>query len=563
MGTEMEQLIGKTFGQYQIVAELGRGGMAVVYKAYQPALQRYVAIKVLPPQLGMDPDFVRRFQHEAVAAAKLKHPHIVTIHDVAIADGVNYIVMEFIEGQPLSTVIRQGGAMPPERVARIIGQVASALDYAHQQGFVHRDIKPSNIMLRADDHVTLTDFGIAKAMGGTRLTQTGSIIGTPEYMSPEQVRGLPVDHRADIYSLGIVAYEMLAGQVPFSGDTASVLYKQAHEAPPPIRARAIHVPAYVAGAIDHALAKDPALRFAAATAFAQALSGAGPIGTDAAAAALPVQPAAIPTPPPARPVAVRPLRSWGIWAVGGVAAFVCAIGLLALAGLTGKTLSMQSVAVAPRSTVTSQAVAAAPRMTTVASPPATAMMAATSASGPLGPTLGPTVMSTLAPTRTSTPVPTRTPTRTPTPTPSCPPVTGPFADIWQSAKDKLGCATGGAHGAWMAEETFQKGRMFWRQDREKYVIALYSSGSWGDYLGDWQEGDPEFTCGPESSPPTPKRGFGRVWCNYPEVRSGLGNATALERGFNGTVQDFNRGLIIRMDSGATYVMYSGDGWETR
>jgi len=564
----MEQLIGKTFGQYQIEAELGRGGMAVVYKAYQPALQRYVAIKVLPPQLGMDPDFVKRFQHEAVAAAKLKHPHIVTIHDVGIAEGVNYIVMEFIEGQPLSAVIRQGGAMPPDRVARIIDQVASALDYAHRQGFVHRDIKPSNIMLGAEDHVTLTDFGIAKAMSGTRLTQTGTLIGTPEYMSPEQVRGLPVDHRADIYSLGIVAYEMLVGQVPFSGDTASVLYKQANELPPPIHARAINVPAHIAGAIERALAKDPGERFATASAFAQALSDGGPASVSAAPAAAPMRPKAVPTPPPVRPAAARPVRSWGIWAVGGVAIFVCAIGLLVIVGLAGRTLSMQSALVAQRPTVTSSALAAAPPAATATLSRATSaaaatslIAAATSTPSPFGPALGTPSTSTPAPTRTSTPVPTRTPTPASTLTPNCPPVTGPFAGIWQSAQDKLGCAAGDAHGTWIAEETFEKGLMFWREDNDQ-ICALFNGDGWRMYANDWREGDPGETCS-SGTPITPVRGFGKTWCTAPGVRSGLGNATAPERGYNGTVQDYQRGQILRTDSGVTYVMYSGDGWETR
>ncbi len=151
------------------------------------------------------------------------------------------------------------------------------------------------------------------------------------------------------------------------------------------------------------------------------------------------------------------------------------------------------------------------------------------------------------------------------PTLACPPVTGPFASIWQSAKDRLGCAASNAHETWMAEEVFQRGRMFWRKDKDdKYVIAVYNSGTLGIYLGDWKEGDPSFTCGPESSPPTPQRGFGRAWCKYPEIRNGLGNATTAEWGYDGTVQDFARGMILRTDSETTFVLYSGDRtWETK
>jgi len=572
--TGMEELVGKTLGQYQIISELGRGGMAVVYKAYQPALQRYVAIKVLPPQLGLDPDFVRRFQHEAIASARLKHPNIVTIHDVSSADGVNFIVMELVEGESLSAVIRRSGAMRPERVVSIIAQVASALDYAHQQGFIHRDIKPSNIMLGADDHVTLMDFGIAKAMSGTHLTQTGAIIGTPEYMSPEQVRGLPVDHRADIYSLGVVVYEMLAGQVPFSGDTASVLYKQAHELPPPIRTRAIHVPGPVASAIDCALAKDPHQRFATAGAFAQALAAAqfAPSNVPAQPAILAYQPAAPLVTPVPLPVSVsaQPARrpAWTMWAIGGAAALVLlcvvVIGVIAVASSLGKRPTPTSaLALAKGPTVTLPAMAAAPPVSTrtfglasTATATATALPASpTSTPVPVKPSDTP------APTRTFTPAPTRT--STPTPTPSCPPVTGLFAAIWQSAQAKLGCAKGAAQVGWMAEEMFQKGRMYWRKDNDLYVIAMYNGGSWGNYLGDWKEGDPDFSCGTPASPPTPKRGFGRAWCKYPEIRNGVGNATTEEFGYDSTVQDFARGMIFRASNGQTLVLYSGDGWEMR
>jgi len=584
----MEQFIGRTIGQYQIISELGRGGMAVVYKAYQPALQRYVAIKVLSPHLGADPDFVQRFQHEAIAAAKLRHPNIVTIHDVGLADGINYIVMEFIEGESLAAVIRRSGAIEPARTVRIIGQVAEALDYAHQQGFIHRDIKPSNIMLGANDHATLTDFGIAKAMGGTRMTQTGMLIGTPEYMSPEQVRGLPIDHRADIYSLGIVAYEMLSGQVPFSGDTASVLYKQAHELPPPIRTRVINVPPHIANAIDCALAKEPALRFATAGAFAQALAGAAPA------------PIPTPSPPPPKaparatlPILRRPapsIQAW--WIIGGVALVIlCAtvIGALTLAGALG---GIRPFGLPAQAQVTLSATAATeqvlpgqithtstPTLPTITTKPPQ-LVTARPALGPSdtpSPTASttptpsstrtftpsPTKTSTPTPTKTFTPTPTRTFTPTPSPTGDCPPVTGPFAGIWPSIKSKLGCATSSAHeNTWMAIEEFQKGLMFWRQDNDR-IYALYSGNGWGTYANAWRDGDPEYTCGTPASPPTPKRGFGKTWCSVSSVRSNLGNATTAERGYYGTVQDFQRGLIIRTDTGKNYVMYSGDGWETR
>ncbi len=288
----VDDLVNKTLGQFQITRELGRGGMAIVYQAYQPALQRQVALKVLPPNLAQD-DFVRRFQHEAIAAAGLRHPNIVTIYDVGSEGRYNYIVMEFLEGRPLSDVIRAGGPMPLARACKIIEQVAQALDYAHQHGFIHRDIKPSNVMLDRSEHATLTDFGIARALTGTHLTQTGTLIGTPEYMSPEQVTGEEIDARTDVYSLGIVAYEMVTGQVPFSGTTASVLYKQANTPPPPLRTHVPGVNPTVENVILRALTKRRDERYATAGQFAQALT--------TAVAGQPVAMPSRPTPPTVTP----------------------------------------------------------------------------------------------------------------------------------------------------------------------------------------------------------------------------------------------------------------------
>ena len=232
-------LIGKTLGNYQIMEELGRGGMAVVYKAYQRSLNRYVALKVLPPQLGFDRQFVERFQREARAAAGLQHPNIVVVYDVGHEEGVHYIVMEYLEGRTLKAVIDYESPMPPRRVHGIVNQIGAALDYAHQRGFVHRDVKPSNVFVGEGDRVTLTDFGIAKAASeAQQLTRTGMLMGTPEYMSPEQASGAKVDHRTDLYALGVVLYQMVVGQAPFQGTTPhATLHAVIYEAPPPPRPR--------------------------------------------------------------------------------------------------------------------------------------------------------------------------------------------------------------------------------------------------------------------------------------------------------------------------------------
>lgn len=247
--------------------------MAVVYRAYHESLNRYVAIKVLPPQLALDATFVQRFLQEARSAAGLKHPNIVTIYDVGVEDGIHYIVMEELQGEPLDGLIRKVGSMPVEQSIQITTQIASALDYAHARGIVHRDIKPANIIIGSDGKATLTDFGIAKAAEGTNLTQTGMMVGTPEYMSPEQVKGESVGASSDIYSLGIVLYQMLTGSTPFTAsNTPAILHKQVYEQPRPLHTQVGGISADLDKVLATALAKDPANRYPSAGAFADELS---------------------------------------------------------------------------------------------------------------------------------------------------------------------------------------------------------------------------------------------------------------------------------------------------
>jgi tetratricopeptide (TPR) repeat protein len=284
----MNDLVGTTLGQYEIIELIGEGGMANVYRAWQPSLQRYVALKVLAPHLSGDANFVTRFHQEAVSAANLKQSHIVTIHDVGDQDGYHYIAMEFIEGGSLEDRIRSQGALPLEQVVDIIGQVGQALDYAHQRGFIHRDIKPANVLITPEGRAVLTDFGIAKAVSDSGvtapLTKAGSIFGTPHYMSPEQIKDEPIDHRADLYALGIVCYEMLAGQVPFDGATThAILYAQAHNPPPPLNEANPDIPPAVETVVNKMLSKPPEARYDNAGAFAAALAQAVPIGQGPAA----------------------------------------------------------------------------------------------------------------------------------------------------------------------------------------------------------------------------------------------------------------------------------------
>ena len=323
----MIDLVGKTLGQYRIVGELGRGGMAIVYEAYQPSLNRAVAIKVLPQQFTFDKTFVQRFLQEARAAAKLEHPNIVAIHDVGEQDGVFYFVMQKLTGEPLNALLARAGHLSPARAAHIVAQVGAALDYAHRHGIVHRDIKPGNIIIGADDHATLTDFGIAKAAEGTQITQSGVVIGTPEYMSPEQATGRPVEPASDIYSLGIVLYQMLSGRVPFQADsTPALLYKQVYEPPAPLRGRISGLPPAVDEVLGKALAKDTTARFRSAGELADALQRA--------VEGLPVALPASAAPTVNAPIAQRSGRP--LWAaMAGGAVGVVLVGALALKLLAG------------------------------------------------------------------------------------------------------------------------------------------------------------------------------------------------------------------------------------
>src|SRR5881409_4361040 len=247
--------------EYEIVEELGRGGMAIVFKAKEKQLDREVAIKVLPFSLAFDKEFVERFQREARTAAKLEHPSIIPIYRVGKSGRVIYFVMKFLRGKPLSSVLAARSTLPPAEIRQILIQVARALSYAHKSGIVHRDIKPDNIMFDEHGLAVVTDFGIAKAATGGKLTGTGMSIGTPHYMSPEQARAQALDGRSDIYSLGVVAYQCLTGSVPFDGeDSFSIGYKHIMEelAAPPLETYDQHT---VFEIIRKMMAKSPDDRF--------------------------------------------------------------------------------------------------------------------------------------------------------------------------------------------------------------------------------------------------------------------------------------------------------------
>src|SRR5437879_10947656 len=231
--TELDLVREQLKDEYEILEELGRGGMAIVFRAREKQLERDVAIKVLPFSLAFDKEFVERFQREARTAAKLEHPSIIPIYRVGKNGRVIYFVMKFLRGKPLSAVLGTRGALPVPEIKKTLIEVGRALAYAHKSGIVHRDIKPDNIMFDEHGQAVVTDFGIAKAAVGGKLTGTGMAIGTPHYMSPEQARAQQLDGRSDLYSLGVVAYQCLAGVVPFDGeDSVSIGYKYIMEEMP-------------------------------------------------------------------------------------------------------------------------------------------------------------------------------------------------------------------------------------------------------------------------------------------------------------------------------------------
>lgn len=335
-------------GRYQLLARIATGGMGEVWRAEDTVLDREVAVKVLKHEYADDPAFRARFTAEAQHAAALVHPNVASVFDFGELlddDGSGtrrpFLVMELIPGRPLSDLLRSGEPMPPERAAEVVAQAADAIAAAHAIGIVHRDVKPANLLVTPDGTVKITDFGIARAGDSAAITQTGQIIGTPHYISPEQAEGKPATPASDIYALGVVLYECLAGERPFNRDTPiQVALAHLREEVPPLGPA---VPAHLRAIVDKALAKDPAERFASATDMAAALRGRGATGLGLAAAA-PVaagstqvleQPVA---PPPGPGTADRDRRRggalppWWPWAAAAAAVLAVVLGAAAFAG---------------------------------------------------------------------------------------------------------------------------------------------------------------------------------------------------------------------------------------
>ncbi len=296
-----------TAGRYDIHSELGVGGMATVFRATEHALEREVAIKVMSTAAASAPGAFERFRREARMAAALSHPHIVPIHAIGEDPALAWFAMKFIEGRGLDSILQKDGAQSVDMVVRTVSVVGRALHHAHASGVVHRDVKPANIMVGKDGWVYVTDFGIAKRDDAEGLTQAGTVIGTPAYMSPEQFNGLAITGSADQYSLGVVAFEMLAGRAPFNGPSlGEIMRGHLLEAPPPLRTLRIDVPMAVAECVMKMLEKEPAKRFASLGDAVDALEAAARVAARPSASAgavrTPLQPV------PVQPVPVQPVR---------------------------------------------------------------------------------------------------------------------------------------------------------------------------------------------------------------------------------------------------------------
>ncbi|MEW6406556.1 MAG: protein kinase [Chloroflexota bacterium] len=351
----MPEWNGQIIGKVRIEQFLARGGMAEVYLATHLTLERPVAVKVLHSYIESDPDLLARFHREAKVVAGLRHPNIVQVYDLDTYEGHPYIVMEYLRGPSLSTYLKRlhekNEKLSYEQIANLLGALASGIDYAHAQGVIHRDIKPANILLHNksrdfanDSPITkstepiITDFGLVRIAHSSNQTKSGLVSGTPNYMSPEQARGDKVDYRTDIYSLGVVLYELLAGRVPFEGDsTMAVIYKHIHEPPPPIK----DLPPGLHAVIDRALAKDPRDRYQSTRDMAADFYEA--IGMHAEAETM--HSLRVRTPLPA----ARPKRRDPVWMTAGI--FTCACAATLLLGAVGiSAVSLGPRLLAPRPT---------------------------------------------------------------------------------------------------------------------------------------------------------------------------------------------------------------------
>lgn len=555
-------------GRYQIQQFISQGGMGAVYLAHDSRLgERQVAIKQMNPINVPSQErewALTAFEQEAQVLARLNHPNIARVLDFFYENQMWYLVMEFVKGETLEAALaRHSRGFVESQVLLWGSQLGSVLDYLHHQNppIIFRDLKPGNIMVQADGTLKLIDFGIARFFKPGQRQDTVSL-GTPGYAAPEQYGKGQTDARSDVYSLGVVLHQMLTGYDP--GLTPMNL--------PPVKQLQPQISDHVAQAVNRALSIEPAQRFTSMREFAAALhiSISGVLLPDMAHTTGPLSPA--------------PERRWPVPALIGGGLLVAIIllgGLAAVLARSNKaretetqspnaqaeitqvvivTATHTPVPTVGRLTITAiyettfeAAVAAAQESTIVAVAAANQSRTLTTEAQPTN-----TIRPSTTPSRTPVPT-TRPPTNTPAPTPCAIAVNSNFQTTYNNNQSRLGCPLSAARTSTVVQEDFQRGRMFWRETNDKMYV-IYSSGSWSTYNDTWVEGNAEFSCGVPESPPTPRRGFGKIWCTYSQVQSGLGNATNYEWSLTATIQEFSGGLIWRTDAGLTFVLLNDGTW---
>ncbi|MCE7948183.1 MAG: serine/threonine protein kinase [Chloroflexi bacterium CFX4] len=430
-----DTLIGQRFGQYEILSKLGTGGMAAVYRARQLNVDRFVALKVMLDHFANNTELIQRFQAEVKIAASLSHPHIVKVFDYGQHGEMAYIVMELLTGGSLAQLITERGKLPPDLTLRLFNQIAEALDYAHQNSVVHRDLKPANVLLDSSQNAFITDFGIARLINSTSLTRTGMVMGTAAYMAPELWEGARADSRTDIYALGILLYEMLSGQTPYTAETPlQMMYQHVNALPPPLALDPQLSPALNA-LLNRALAKRRDDRFGSAKALADALRAALE-GKSAPASVVPPAPSAAPQeatyPLPTKAAAQTAKRRGNpLWIIGAAAVLIVILAVFILTNNSAQQAAVQAtqtyLAALPSPTeislfVPTETETLTPTPTLTETPTVTPSTTTSPTETP-----SPTATATLTETPSGTPSPTLTLTATATPTFT--PIPSPTEDV--------------------------------------------------------------------------------------------------------------------------------------
>ncbi len=531
--------------------------MGAVYRAWDINLKMPVAVKA---NFETSPEAQRQFEREASILARLSHPNLPRVTDYfSIPNRGQYLVMDFVEGEDLQAMLNRLGMLPEPQVLTWVMQICDALSYLHSQPspIIHRDVKPANIKVRADGRAMLVDFGIAKVFDPAMPTTIGAKAVTPGYSPPEQYGEGTTDARSDIYALGATIYHLLTGKLPPESVQRMV---QAVSLPLPHQLNQ-SITSVTEQAILKAVEITTDRRFQSVEEFRAALT-THPVMPQSTEVIPPQQ--LEPTQYLSQKRKLSPGLKWGLIGGAAVLLVILSIAVLSLSDIlrTDKPWPTVTVAVVTDNIPT---LAVVP----IQAPPThTSPSSVTLVLPPSTPTNLPQPTE-LPSTDMPTDIPQPTDTPQPTFTPSCPVVHGPFASVWNIVQGEIGCATGNVVNGAMAEENFERGKMFWREPIDHaQALVLFSNGTWRIYQHTpFVEGSPDFSCldadTPPQCPPTPKRGFGMMWCDIPEIRNGLGNATDCERGYQGIMQQFERGFMLQTDNGSTYVFHNDGRWERR